>query len=196
MNGINLLLFGAYAWRAGDAALGRLMAAAGVFGVVELLADFLCVRCTGTLDYSVARSALVLESPWWMPLAWMVVAVQLGVGGDVAIRRLGWWRGGVLSALAGTVLIPVYEELAWGACWWRYRNCLCVGHTPLYIVGAETIIGLGLAALGHGTLRVCTPRAAVWLGTAAGLVTILGGTVSWGLVEFIGRGAKPAWPLP
>ena len=46
-----------------DRALGQLLVAAVVFGIVELLADFLCVRCTGTLDYSVARSMEILESP-------------------------------------------------------------------------------------------------------------------------------------
>ena len=69
-------------------------------------------------------------------------------------------------------------------------------HTPLYIVRAEAVIGLGLAALGYATLRVCVPRAAAWLGATAGLGTILGGTVSWGLVEFIGQGTAPTWPFP
>ena len=196
MDGINLGLLGGYAWRARDGALGRLLRAAGAFGVVELLADFLCVRCTATLDYSMARSWKVLESPWWMPLSWAVVAVQLGVVGDAAIRRFGWWRGSWLGALVGAGLIPAYEELAWRARWWRYRGCVCVGHTPLYIVAAEAIIGLGLAGLGYATLRACMPRATVWLGATAGLVTVLGGAVGWGLVEFIGQKAEPAWPFP
>ena len=175
--------------------MGRLLVAAGAFGAVELLADFLCVRCTGTLDYTVARSTLVLTSPWWMPLSWAVVAVQVGVGGDAAIRRFGLVRGAVLGGLLGAMLIPAYEELAWGAHWWRYRHCLCVGHTPVYIVVAEAIIGLGLAGLGYGTLQVCAPRAVIWLGAATGVVTILAGTVGWGMVEFICRGARPAWPF-
>ena len=195
MGGINLLLLGGYAWRAGDRALGRLLVAAGAFGAVELLADFLCVRCTGTLDYAVARSTLVLASPWWMPLSWTVVAVQVGVGGDAAIRHFGLVRGALLGGLLGAVLIPIYEELAWGAHWWRYQHCLCIGHTPVYIVATEAIIGLGLAGLGYVTLRVCTPRVAVRLGAATGVVTILAGTVGWGFVEFICRGARPAWPF-
>ena len=195
MDGVNLLLLGGYAWRAADGALGQLLAAAGVFGLVELLADFLCVRCTGTLDYTVAHSTLVLASPWWMPLSWAVVAVQMGIGGDAAIRRFGLVRGATLGGLLGAVLIPVYEELAWGAHWWRYQRCLCVGHTPVYIVVAEAIIGLGLAGLGYGALRVYAPRAAVWLGAATGGVTILAGTVGWGMVEFMCMGARPAWPF-
>ena len=63
----NLVLFSLYTFRAGDRAIRALFLCASVFGTVELLADFLCVRGTGTLDYSVARSAMVGESPWWMP---------------------------------------------------------------------------------------------------------------------------------
>lgn len=195
-DGVNLLLFGAYAWLASDRALGRLLLAAVVLGAVELLADFLCVRCTGTLDYSVARSTLVLASPWWMPLSWAVVAVQIGIVADAAVRRFGALRGTALGGLLSTVLIPAYEELAYGARWWRYQHCLCIGHTPVYIVLAEAIIGVSLTALGCGAMRRCTLRGACGLGLAAGLMTILGGTVGWGLVEFIGRGARPAWPLP
>ena len=193
---VNLGLLGGYALRSRDRALGTLLAAAGVFGWVELLADFLCVRCTGTLDYSPARSTLVLASPWWMPFLWTVVAVQVGVVGDAAIRRFGFVRGAALAGLLGALLIPLYEQLAWGAHWWRYQNCLRIGHVPVYIVAAEALIGAGLAGLGYRALRTCSPRAAVFLGAAVGLVTIPGGVVGWGVVEFIGRGARPLWAFP
>ena len=105
-------------------------------------------------------------------------------------------RGAALGRLFGASLIPLYEELAWGAHWWRYRNCLQIGHVPVYIVAAEAIIGLGLSALGYGALRVHSLRAAAILGIAAGLTTILGGTVGWGVVEFICQGARPFWDYP
>lgn len=194
LDAVGLLALCGYAYRHADRALGRLLAAAGAFGLAELPADFLCVRCTGTLDYAVARSAMVWESPWWMPFSWALVAVQVGTFGDAAIRRFGLIRGALLTGLPGALLIPFYEEMAWGANWWRYRNCLLIGHTPVYIVFAEGIIGAGLALLGCLAMRVCTERSAVALGTCAGLVTILGGVVGWGAVEFICRGARPLWP--
>ena len=196
LDAVNLGLLGGYALWSRDRALGTLLAAAGVFGWVELLADFLCVRCTGTLDYSPARSALVLASPWWMPFLWTVVAVQVGVVGDAAVRRFGFARGAALTGLLGASLIPLYEQLAWGAHWWRYRPCLQIGHVPVYIVAAEAVIGAGLAGLGYGALRTCSPRAAVFFGAAVGLVTIPGGIIGWGAVEFIGRGARPLWATP
>ena len=185
-------LLGAYAFRRADRAILGVFLAAGAFGVVELLADFLCVRCTGTLDYSAARSSMVLESPWWMPFSWALVAVQMSVSGDAAIRRFGVWRGVAVAGLAGSLLIPCYEEMACGANWWRYRHCLQIGHTPVYIIVAEAVIGAGLALLGYFTLRVCSLRACPLLGAAAGLVTIASGIIGWGTVEFLGRGMRPA----
>lgn len=189
----NFALLGGYAWRSGDRAMAKMLAAAGVFGLTELLADFLCVHCTRTLDYTVARSTLLLASPWWMPGSWALVAVQLGVSGDAAVRRFGFARGALLTGLLGACLIPFYEEMAWDAGWWHYRNCLRIGHTPVYIVVAEAVIGAGLALFGYAVLRVCSPRAAVFAGAAAGLMTLLGGVLGWGTVEFIGRGARPVW---
>ena len=187
----NFALLGVYTVRAADRPILGLFLAAGVFGMVEVFADFLCVRCTGTLDYSVARSLMVLESPWWMPFSWALVAVQIGVSGDAAIRRFGFVRGVLSTGLLGSLLIPVYEEMAWGAHWWRYQHCLRVGHTPVYIVVAEAVIGVGLSMVGYFALRFCSLRATVLLGTAAGMVTILGGVIGWGTIEFLWRGARP-----
>ena len=110
----NVALLGVYAIRCADRTILGVFLAAAAFGVVELLADFLCVRCTGTLDYSVARSLMVLESPWWMPFSWAVVAVQMSISGDAAIRRFGLARGMIAAGLLGSLLIPWYEEMAWG----------------------------------------------------------------------------------
>ena len=63
-----------------------------------------------------------------------------------------------------------------------------------YIVLAEAIIGAGLVVLGYSVLRWCAAHAAVELGLVIGLVMTLDGTVGWGVVEFISRGAQPAWP--
>ena len=192
---VNFLWFvGLTVW-SGDRALGRLLVAALACGWTELLADALCVRCTGTLDYSVARSAMVLESPWWMPFLWAVVVVQIGVAGDRAIRRFGRVRGVLATGGLGAILIPIYEHLAWGAHWWRYHDCLLLGHVPVYIVAAEAIIAVALALLGHLVLTGASWRTAVLPGVTAGMWMILGDMVGWGSVEFLGRGARPLWPF-
>lgn len=193
LNLLNLTLFVLYTTKNRENALTCLLIASGVFGLVELLADFLCVRCTRTLDYALAHSVMLLESPWWMPLSWAVVAVQVGVLGNRATERFGLAWGALLTGLLGALLIPFYEEMAWGAHWWRYENCLMVGHTPVYIIVAEAVIGSGLALMGHFALRAPSLKNAAVIGAAAGLVTIFGGMLGWGLVEFLGRGVRPVW---
>ena len=194
LNLLNFALFCMYTIKTRQKASACLLCSALVFGTIELVADFFCVRSTRTLDYSVARSALLLESPWWMPLSWAIVALQVGTLGNRAIERFGMARGALLTGLLGALLIPFYEEMAWGAHWWRYENCLMLGHTPVYIIVAEFVIGAGLALWGHFTLRTDSYRRAALLGAVAGLVTVLGGILGWGLVEFLGRGMRPVWP--
>lgn len=194
LNLLNLTLFVLYTIKTHQKALACLLFSAAIFGLVELLADFLCVRSTRTLDYSVARSPLLWESPWWMPLSWAIVALQVGVLGNRAIERFGLARGALLTGLLGALLIPFYEEMAWGAHWWRYQNCGMLGHTPVYIIVAEFVIGAGLALWGHFALRTESYRRAALLGALAGLVTVFGGLLGWGLVEFLGRGARPFPP--
>lgn len=192
---VNLSLFAYCLLRGRDKALARLLAAAAVFGLVELLADFLCVRSTKTLDYSPARSWMILESPWWMPLSWGLVAVQVGVLGERSVARFGQVHGAALSGGLGALLIPFYEEMAYGAQWWRYQDCWMWGHTPVYIIVAEALIGAALALLGHFALQARSLVSALGWGALAGLATVGGGLVGWGLVEFLGRGARPHWPF-
>jgi fluoride ion exporter CrcB/FEX len=188
LNLANLVLLSGYLWRTRDAALGRLLLFGVAFGVVELLADFLCIRMTRTLSYIPSRSPMLFESPFWMPSAWAVVALQTGFLGAWALRRLGWVRGLLLSALVGAIQIPVYEELAYYAHWWRYTNCRMLSHTPLYIITAEALIVMGIAPLAKRTLERPGWRLALWLGMLGGLVTVVAGMIGYGLCEFIPNG--------
>jgi hypothetical protein len=188
LNLANLLLLGISLWRTRDSALARLVLFGLAFGITELLADFLCVRITKTLDYSPARSLMLFESPYWMPTAWAVVAVQTGYLGALALTRLGWVRGLLLAALIGAIQIPLYEELAYGSNWWHYRNCRMLGHTPLYIILAEALIVMGIAPLAKIVLERPGWRQALALGLLGGIVTVIAGMIGYGLCEFIPNG--------
>lgn len=167
-----------------DRVVGRLLLFGLSLGMVELIADALCVRYTGTLDYSVARSPLLGLSPLWMPMAWMIVAAQIGYVGTCLMRRFGTGGGMVLTALLGAINIPFYEEMAYHASWWRYQHCRMLGHTPLYIIVAELTIGLTLGPLaGWAIRRRSTWRDALAAGLVGGLSTIWGGLIGYGLVE-------------
>jgi hypothetical protein len=183
--GVNTGVFLLHIVRQRDAAFARLLLFGLVFGIVELIADALCVRFTGTLDYSPARSAMIWESPWWMPMAWMIVAAQIGYIGSRLIQRFGMVKGALLTALLGAVNIPFYEEMAFHAHWWQYRDCWMIGHTPLYIIAAELLIGLALGPLACRTLQTPSYRIAIFCGVLGGVSTIIGGLIGYGTVEII-----------
>lgn len=147
-------------------------------------ADALCVRYTRTLDYSVSHSPQTGLSPFWMPIARMVVAAQIGYGGRGLIARFGTVGGMALTALLGAVNIPFYEEMADHAHWWRYGNCRMLGHTPLSIIVAELLIGLSLGPPAAWAMRIgATWRDAATVGVIGGLGKIWGGLIGYGLVE-------------
>ena len=184
---VQVALYSRYILRTRDTGMMRLAVFGAVFGTVELAADALCIRFTGTLDYSPAHSLLLGLSPWWMPLAWTIVAMQIGCLGAWAIGRFGVWRGAILGATLGLVNIPFYEEMAYHAHWWQYIHCRMFGHTPFYIVIAEGVIGLALGPLAALALNSRDFRQAALLGILGGLSTIAGGMIGYGLVEFIPR---------
>jgi len=101
---------------------------------------------------------------------------------------VGAWRGAAVSAVLGACLIPFYEEMAFHAHWWRYVDCKMVGHTPLYIIAAEFVIGAALGPLALVALRERSWRAAAVAGALAGVSTIVGGLIGYGLVERIAEG--------
>ncbi len=183
LSAVHSALFLGYIARTRDRGMARLLLFGLCLGVGELAADALCVRFTHTLDYGVAHSPLVGLSPWWMPTAWMIVAAQIGYVGVRLMARFGDRAGTALTAGLGAVNIPFYEEMAFHAHWWRYGHCRMLGHTPLYIIVAELLIGLTLGPLAR--VALCDPdwRHAAAVGLAGGVGTIVGGLIGYGLVE-------------
>lgn len=184
---LNAVSIGVFAWHIAmyqDKVLARLLLFGLGLGIVELLADTLCVRYTDTLSYTAAHSPMLWLSPFWMPTAWMVVAAQIGYLGRRLIARFGAVRGMALTALLGAVNIPFYEEMAYHAHWWQYQHCRMLGHTPLYIIVAEMVIGLTLGPLAIRAMHVdATWHNALIAGLVGGLSTIWGGLIGYGLVE-------------
>jgi hypothetical protein len=186
LNAVNLGIFATHIAYYRDMALARLLLFGLGLGIVELAADALCIRYTHTLDYSVAQTPMLGLSPFWMPTAWMIVAMQIGYLGSLLMRRFGAIPGAALTALLGAVNIPFYEEMAYHAHWWRYENCLRIGHTPIYIIVAEMLIGLMLGPLAVNAMRAGSGwRQAIAAGFLGGLGTIIGGIIGYGLVERI-----------
>ena len=155
------------------------------FGVVELIADALCVEVTKTLDYSVARSPMILSSPWWMPVSWALVACQVMLISGAASERFGEkWR--VLSGAGlAFLMLAFHEDAAFRAGWWRYQDCFMVGKAPVYVLLAELLIG-GMLAWIMGQLTAHTgPKRISAMILLTGLGTVIAGMIGFGTVEVL-----------
>ena len=147
-----------------DALLARFLLFGLVVGFTELAADAWLVDYTHTLDYSIGGGLMIWRSPFWMPLAWEVVAVQFGYIGLRLWERFG--KLGLLAiALLGAINIPFYEEMARRIHWWRYSGCRMISLTPWYIILGEFGIALAFALLAR-TLRSGSVRTASVAGVA------------------------------
>ena len=85
-----------------DALLARFLLFGLVVGFTELAADAWLVDYTHTLDYSIGGGPMIWRSPFWMPLAWEVVAVQFGYIGLRLWERFGK-LGLFMIALLGAI---------------------------------------------------------------------------------------------
>lgn len=162
------------AWRP---LLLRLFLLGGVAGLIELATDAAGERVAHSLIYP-ANEPLLLTSPTYMPLSWLVVLSELGY--------LGWRVRGLLprnqalalAGLAGAMIVPFYEEMAFYAGWWRYTPVLRVGHTPLYVLLFEGLISAFLALVVANIIRRPL-RHASWLGILVGVWMPCAAFVAW-----------------
>ncbi len=150
-----------------DALFARFLLFGLVVGFTELAADAWLVDYTHTLDYSIGGGPMIWRSPFWMPLAWQVVAVQFGYIGLRLWERFGK-LGLFLIALLGAINIPFYEEMARRIHWWQYSGCRMISLTPWYIILGEFGIALAFALLARA-LRRGSVRTAIVAGVAGGI---------------------------
>ena len=149
-----------------DAFLARFLLFGVVVGLTELAADAWLVGYTRTLDYSIGGGPMIWRSPFWMPLAWEVVAVQFGYVGLRLWERFGK-IGLLMIGLLGAVNIPFYEEMARRIHWWQYSGCRMISFTPGYIILGELGIAITFALLAK-SLRRRSWRVPVFAGMAGG----------------------------
>ncbi|HEY2101929.1 MAG TPA: hypothetical protein VGH08_01635 [Chthoniobacterales bacterium] len=163
----NLLLLGFVIFRR-DLLLAKFLLFGLMVGLTELAADAWLVDYTRTLDYSLGGGPMIWRSPFWMPFAWEVVAVQFGYIGLRLVERFSW-VGFVMVGLLGAVNIPYYEEMARRIHWWQYRGCHMISNTPYYIIAGEFGIALLFTLLARvfRTGRLSTILGAGILGGAA-----------------------------
>jgi hypothetical protein len=158
--------------------IGRLMLLGLVTGILELFTDAAGHQFARSLYYPPGQP-LLWDSPFYMPLSWMIVLTQLGylawrLAGLLDGGR-GLWRAILLTGLAGAINVPFYEEAAYHAGWWRYApTILNLGHTPAYVLLFEGLVAAALPLLTHRLLPLRWPYVAlrgallgVWMPCAA-----------------------------
>jgi hypothetical protein len=138
--------------------VGRLLLLGLVVGILELFTDAAGHQFARSLFYPPGQP-LLWDSPFYMPLSWMIVLTQLGylawrLAGLLPGRRLPW-RAILLTGLAGAVNVPFYEEAAYHAGWWRYApTVLHIGNTPAYVLLFEGLVAAALPLLTLGLLKL------------------------------------------
>ncbi len=150
-----------------DRLLARFMLFGLAVGFTELAADAWLVDYTKTLDYSIGGGPILWRSPFWMPFAWEIVAVQFGYIGLWLWQHFGG-RGLAGVGLLGAVNIPYYEEMARHINWWQYANCRMLSDTPYYIILGEFGIAILLTILAKRIVQG-TWTTALFVGTVGGL---------------------------
>lgn len=161
----------------------RLFVLGLVAGVLELFTDASGEHIVHSLSYPAGVPSL-WDSPIYMPLSWVIVLTQLGYLGW-RLRgfspRLPLWSAALLTGLAGGVIVPFYEEMAYSARWWRYAAAPGLGHTPFYVMLFEGAI----AALLPLILSRLPQRSLRWtlgLGIVVGLWMPCAALFSWLLI--------------
>ena len=143
------------AWRP---LVGRLLLLGLVAGMLELFTDAAGHQFARSLFYP-QDQPLLWDSPFYMPLSWMIVLTQLGylawrLAGLLPGGRLPW-RAVLLAGLAGAINVPFYEEAAYHAGWWRYApTVLRLGRTPAYVLFFEGLVAAALPLLTLGLLKL------------------------------------------
>ncbi len=145
------LLLAYAARRAWRPLLGRLLLFGLIAGLLEVGTDAAGEHVVHSLSYP--PQPMLWDSPLTMPLSWMIVLTQIGY---LAWRLRSWrpaglrlplWLASGLLFVWGALNIPLYEELAYYANWWRYAAAPHLGHTPLYVMLFEGLVAAALPLL-------------------------------------------------
>ncbi len=163
----------------------RCSKATAIFGVAagftELIADWWLVNRTGSLVYAPGEPMLV-ASPMYMPFAWALVMMQLGVVAHWLRENFSVAKAALIAGLIGGVNIPLYESLARAADWWIYQKTPMLLGAPYYIILGEVLIVVPLVWLADWLVRMGPVKGGIILGIVEGLVILVAYMIAWWLV--------------
>lgn len=134
-------IFMGYALLTQDQLILKLVVFGLVAGLAELAVDHWLVAVSDSLVYPLDENML-WSSPAYMPFSWTVVLVEFGYLSWLFSRKLGPIVAGLIVAVLGAMLVPLYEHWAISAEWWYYHNTKLWGTVPIYIIAAEGLLML------------------------------------------------------
>jgi uncharacterized protein with NAD-binding domain and iron-sulfur cluster len=161
----SIIALQALAWR--DAFLKKMLVFALAAGITELIADNWLVNGIGSLFYP-TEQLHIWASPFYMPLAWAVILIQVGYLGGLLGMRKSLAASMAISFFIGVVFIPVFESCAKYAGWWYYESSSKIFETPYYIILGEGLICTAIPLAFHKIVRKSW-LAIVVMGIALGL---------------------------
>jgi hypothetical protein len=147
----------AFKWH--DSILKKLLLFGLFAGVTELAADNWLVNGIHSLFYP-SLQVHIWASPFYMPLAWAVILVEVGYLGSLLGMRKSLVANIGISFLIGVMFIPIFETCAKYAGWWYYESASKFLETPWYIILGEGLICAALPLVFHKVVRK------TWLGSA------------------------------
>ncbi len=150
-------------------------------GFTELIADWWLVNRTESLVYAPGEP-MIVASPLYMPFAWALIMLQIGVVAHWLRENLGVAKAAVITGLIGGVNIPLYESLARAADWWIYVKTPMVIGAPYYIILGEVLIVVPLVWLADWLVKMGPVKGGIVLGIVEGLVILVAYMIAWWLV--------------
>ena len=122
-----------------DKLLKQLFLFSLIAGFAELPADHYLVAFSKTLVYP-PNEPMIWSSPAYMPFSWSVVLMEFGYISWLLLRKYPAMKAGLILAVLGACLVPLYEHWAISAGWWSYQNTPMIGPVPIYIIVAEGLL--------------------------------------------------------
>lgn len=178
--GLVALVYVGWIWKKRDKLLLAWLILGAVAGFMELGADWWLVHETKSLIYPENEPHLA-ASPIYMPGAWMLVLVQVGVIGQWLWHEMGLWKAMVATGAFAALNIPLYEHLAKGADWWYYVDTPMIFSAPWYIVLGEALLGPVLVLVATRLEKGGPGWAPPW-GFLVGLWIFVAYWIAWTLV--------------
>ncbi len=152
-----------------------------VGGFTELIADWWLVNRTQSLVYA-PDEPMIVASPMYMPFAWALILLQIGVVAHWLRENLSVTKAAVITGLIGGVNIPLYESLARAADWWVYQKTPMFMGAPYYIILGEVLIVVPLVWISVWLVKMGPVKGGILLGIVQGLVILVAYMIAWWLV--------------